>query len=274
MRTLILLVVMVSGCTTTPSTTEFSERVRPVTTHVYVGPVPEGDLELTELNQRGFRSILSVDALPTPSGSFEFSRVHLPLGYGAMDLEMKASLAKAIQSLEPPIYVHCHRGLHRAPTAAVVGLIGLGRLTVAEGLDVLRRIGTSREYPGLWLAVESMGPLTPAAIDALAIEPLPRVATPTPTAETMAAIDRLFERLSTVAEAGMLGEHFRALAAVEDVPALRRGFLGGVKHASTLEQALRSGQSIAIELAYANLEASCTACHSVHRNRVVHSSDD
>jgi protein tyrosine phosphatase (PTP) superfamily phosphohydrolase (DUF442 family) len=247
------------------------EHVFAMTDRVLVGPAPKTDLDLEALHERGVRSIISVDALPTISGPPKFARVHLPLGYGGVSPKNSASLAKAIRDLKPPVYVHCHRGVHRAPTAAAIGLIGTDRISVDDGLAALAHVGTSKDYPGLWAAVRKMRPMSSQAIERLALHPLQQIANPGPTAKSMAAIDRVFERLSitAAADAALLRDAFRQLAHAEHAPGLRSDFEGAAAKVEALELVIGRRSVEEFHAAVASIESACTACHRAHRNRAV-----
>ena len=64
-------------------------------------------------------------------------------------------LTKAFRELEPPFFVHCHRGLHRAPAAAAIGMVGLGELDPGDATAFLKNSGTSEKYKGLYAAASN-----------------------------------------------------------------------------------------------------------------------
>jgi cytochrome c556 len=202
--------------------------------------------------------------------------VHLPLKYDGISESEQASLAKAIKVLPPTVYVHCQHGVHRAPAAASVGLIGLDQMTVGQGIQVLTLAGTSPDYPGLWSAVELMKPLEASAIESLAVDPLPKVSKVSDQAALMADVDRIFEDLKSVsrdklpvaADGAFLRDVLRQLASGAESSELQTGFAKASLLAARVEEAIRKRDHVATQEALFRLGAACNVCHRSHRDIV------
>ena len=85
-----------------------------------------GDGGFGYLQEQGVRTIISVDAAEPDvalAEAFGMRYVHIPIGYGAVDAKTKLKLTRAVRDLPRPIYVHCHHGKHRGPTAAALALV-------------------------------------------------------------------------------------------------------------------------------------------------------
>jgi protein tyrosine phosphatase (PTP) superfamily phosphohydrolase (DUF442 family) len=113
---------------------------------VISGGLPEGDEAFRALADLGVKTLISVDgarpdvALAKKHG---LRYVHLPHGYDGVPEERMQELAKAVRDLPGPIYIHCHHGKHRSPTAAAVACVGAGLLDASAAAPFLQAAGTS-----------------------------------------------------------------------------------------------------------------------------------
>lgn len=258
------------------------------------GGQPDGEGAFAELQSLGVQTIISVDGA-TPdvalAEKFGLRYVHLPHGYDGITAERAAELAKAVRDLPGPIYIHCHHGKHRSPTAAATACRALGWLNEQQATNVLERAGTSPHYLGLFAAVRETKPLASTELDQLQVEfrstvPLPEVA------EAMVALEIHLDRLKQLAanrwqplpkhpdlkpahEALLLREHYTELLRTEtaraEPPAYLEQMREGEQLASQLETLLGSAapEKVAEQLArqLKALQANCTACHRQHRDR-------
>ena len=78
---------------------------------------------------------------------FGLRYVHLPHGYNGISESRAAELAKAVRDLDGPIYIHCHHGKHRSPTAATVACVANGMLDPLTATSVLKFAGYQRQLP-------------------------------------------------------------------------------------------------------------------------------
>jgi protein tyrosine phosphatase (PTP) superfamily phosphohydrolase (DUF442 family) len=161
------------------------------------GGLPMGDDGFAELGSLGVKTIISVDgARPDVESAKKYGLryVHLPHGYDGVPEARGWELAKAIDELSGPIYLHCHHGQHRSPTAAAVACIVKGDLTNAEGKKLLEIAGTDLRYVGLWSSVAVARAKSPSELAELKVE-YREIAEVAPLANAMVELDRFFEIL-------------------------------------------------------------------------------
>ncbi|MEZ6317287.1 MAG: cytochrome c [Phycisphaerales bacterium] len=273
----------------TPTTLPGVHNVMLLSDGVYSGGLPEGNEGFDSLASLGVRTVVSVDA-GRPDVAAAESRgmryVHIPVEYAGISRAEQMNLARAIRDLPRPIYVHCHHGKHRGPTAALVGLELTGEITPAFAEAAMTNVGTSPNYPGLWACARDAEVVPPTELDAWRAD-LPAVAEVSDFVGAMAGLDRAFDWLGLVREAGwkapadhpdlapvslagqtadllrVAGEHPEQ---VEDQAAFDAALRAAGEYASALERALDAGDAEAAERSWADLSASCKDCHKVYRN--------
>lgn len=261
---------------------------------LFTGGSPQGDADYESLRDAGIRTVISVDG---SRPDLERARVrgiryvHLPIGYDGIGSPFAVRLARAIRDLPGPIYLHCHHGRHRAPAAAAVGLVGLGRLNPKDGIQMLEIVGTSHDYPGLYAAVGNSRPFSAALIDAVPAGELPEVATVSDLTTGMADVDRLHDQLRLLAandwvvpknhvdlvpavEAGILTERFRGMSHLApgsssssepaDPPL---DFRRTIELTTALESAVRGGRASEATSILGSITSECRACHRIHRDQ-------
>ena len=168
-----------------------------VTESVYSGAVPEGHLAFEELKKLGIKTVVSVDGMKPNvelAASCGLRYVHLPHGYDGISSQRLQEIAKALQELPKPIYVHCHHGKHRSPAATASACIMLGWIDREAGLKVLSIAGTNPNFRGLVQTVEESKPADPSALKRLHVE-FKAVSEIAPLTEQMVVMDELFEKI-------------------------------------------------------------------------------
>lgn len=258
-----------------------------LTDKVLSGAQPEGDAAFGELAALGVKTVLSVDgAKPDVETARKHGlrTVHLPIGYDGVPRERALELAKAIEELEGPIYIHCHHGQHRGPAAAVVACVVAGKMDNAQAIDTMRTLGTGPQYLGLWASAREARKAEPSTLQRLQVDF--REASPVPPlAEAMVSVDVVFDRLQRGAACGWkrplehpdvdpphealrLREIFTEIMRTDDFkarPAEYRALMEMSRSASErLEGFLRSGGSA--DPAFLALKQSCVDCHRNWRN--------
>jgi len=261
--------------------------------HLLSGGLPHGEEAFQELAELGIKTLISVDGirpqvdLATKHG---MRYVHLPHGYEGISESRQREIAKALRDLPKPIYLHCHHGKHRGPTAAATGCIINGWLSKEAGERVLRVAGTNPAFLGLYQTVQRAQPVLLDEIDRWRVEftsiaPLP------PMTEAMVAIDAVHDRLlqarkeawnnvnlETSSDALILKEHFLELERTESEFRDDRSFQSLVREgqhfADELEaQLLRIRSHSEPEAAKAHADQSmdrirknCAQCHTAFRD--------
>ena len=267
------------------------------------GAQPEGEDGFKQLAEMGVKTIISVDgAKPDVAAARRHGLryVHLPIGYDDVTADEGRQIAKAIEELPGPIYLHCHHGRHRSAAALAVACVVSGRLKPEQADSVLRTFGTGENYKGLWASARDARPLAKDVLSELKIDFVETAKVP-PMADAMVAIDETMERLKQAAKAGWrapadhpdldpphealqlrekLHELGRTKAAREDHPEdFRRLMTENEATAQELEDALRAWGAkrgaagatdlkapTGIDAAMKAVSAGCTACHKAHRD--------
>lgn len=256
---------------------------------VWSGSQPYGEGGFDALAQMGVRTVISVDGAD-PDLALAHERgmryVHIPIGYDKVPTERAKQIAAALKDLPQPIYVHCHHGKHRGPSAVVVGLVGIGRLTPDEAVDFMQRAGTSDKYKGLYRCASEAVVLEPG--DLPDGESLPEIAPVPGFVAAMAQLDRTWDHIKEIraagwdvpahhpdlvpaAEAGRAADLLRVLAAdresIEEGAVFVRLMEVSARDASALEAAIIEGAPAEkLEALFTEVTASCIACHQGYRN--------
>ena len=171
---------------------------------VICGGEPAGAEAFRELRDLGVKTIISVDAAKPDlarARQYDLQYVHLPHGYAGIPAPRVQELAKAVRDLTGPIYIHCHHGKHRGPTAAAVACVAAGLLPPDKAEQVLELAGTSGQYQGLYSLARSIRPLKPLQLDQMASD-FPEVAEVSPLAQIMIELDDRFSELKRLEQAG------------------------------------------------------------------------
>ncbi|HJT79316.1 MAG TPA: hypothetical protein VJ739_19120, partial [Gemmataceae bacterium] len=203
-----------------------------LTDKLYSGSIPEGDAGFRSLQKLGVKTVIDVDGLrPDVERAHKYGMryVHVPIGYDGMTRAQALRIAKAVRDLPGPVYVHCHHGQHRGPTAAAVAHLCLDpHCTVAMAVAEMRRAGTDPRYTGLYAAPRQIGHPSAAELDRVPAN-FPEIAPIPDLAAAMVAIDGRMDNLKLARAAGwrtpaehpdadpphealQLWEHFREVA--------------------------------------------------------------
>jgi protein tyrosine phosphatase (PTP) superfamily phosphohydrolase (DUF442 family) len=262
---------------------------------IYQGAMPQGDAGFASLEKLGVKTVISVDgALPDLEDAHKHGirYVHLPMGYDGMTREQALRLAKAVRDLPGPVYIHCHKGTQRGPTAAAVARLFLDdQCTVDQALAGMKLAGFDPRYTGLWAAPKELKRPTTKELDEFSAD-FTEAAPPPGLTQVMVAVNTTFENVQAIRKAEwktpkdkpdidppheglQLVEHFKELqrqpktvARPED---FRKKLAEAETRAETLEDVLRGakGKTIdatAAEDAYKQMDAACLKCHTVYRD--------
>lgn len=254
---------------------------------VFSGSLPEGQTGFDTLKGLGIRSVISVDGGATQLDLAEargMRYVHVPTRYSGITADEQHKIAAALKDLPRPVFVHCHHGKHRGPSATAIGLISLGEMTPEQGTLFQQAAGTSTKYPGLYECVGAGEVINQLAYT---LDDLPARAEVEGLVATMVHIDERFVHLKQIkaagwaspedhpdlaptSEAGMLAEGFRALLADRTTTAApidyQRLMQASADAARQLEDALLQGNPAEAAEHFAIIEQGCTDCHTAYRN--------
>ncbi len=277
--------------------TESLENVYQYTERVYSGSVPAEEEDFKQLSEFGIQTILSVDgARPNLelANQYGMRYVHVPVRYSGIEDQESQIIAKAIRDLSAPIYVHCHHGKHRGPTAAALGLVLLGEWDNQTAIKAMVETGTGRQYVGLYRNVDGAAKLDDAFFDQLDAAFPEEVPVP-PMVEEMVEIQKVYDQLKHIQtnnwrvrpgqnetrpdylalQLRELAYEFRRSGAGKDKNTQFRSMVTAIETAAeSLEKELREWQPNTLDEeapkkfdGYMNrITRSCTSCHILYRN--------
>ncbi|MCA9135049.1 MAG: hypothetical protein KDA45_17895, partial [Planctomycetales bacterium] len=170
--------------------------------NIISGGLPEGDAAFHELASWGIKTIISVDGMAPDvdaAAKYGLRYVHLPHGYDGIPQYRVKELAKAVRELEGPIYIHCHHGKHRSPTAASVACVSAGLIPAERAIPILELAGTDRDYQGLYASARKASKIESELLNRLdvnfqAVQEIP------PLAEAMVRLSDVEEHLQLIAK--------------------------------------------------------------------------
>ncbi|MCA9060918.1 MAG: hypothetical protein KDA85_20540 [Planctomycetaceae bacterium] len=279
---------MADAAASSPDLTSLSDagltHVTQLSARIISGSAPTEDA-FEVLAAAGVKTIVSVDGAPTQvdaANAQGLRYVHIPFGYGGIPESARLSLVRVVRETTGLIYVHCHHGRHRGPAAAAIACLAEGSVDTAGALAILENAGTSRDYAGLWRDVETFVPPS----ENTELPELTESAEVPSLVTWMAEIDRRFDNLSQMQAAGwntpadlpdlepqqvalLLQEGFyesaRALPADAD-PQLKQMMEDTDFLCVNLFRALKDGKTDEAAMAFEQVKASCTQCHSEFRH--------
>jgi hypothetical protein len=192
-------------------------------------------------------------------------------------------LAKAVQVAEAsgPVYLHCHHGKHRGPTAAAVVCRALDGWSPEQAVDFLHQAGTAPDYAGLYRDARAFRPPSAAELERMPAN-FPETAKTAPLVDTMVAIDQHCDALKAAQKnawsgdagqtATLMWELFREAARDPAVQERGEDFLAklaaGEKDAERLRRVLGdpTGPVADRDAALRAMNQDCADCHKVYRN--------
>jgi protein tyrosine phosphatase (PTP) superfamily phosphohydrolase (DUF442 family) len=259
---------------------------------LYTGSRPDGEDGFASLAAMGVRIVISVDGA-TPDVNLARAAglryIHLPMGYDGVPRDRAHAIARAVIDAPGAVYLHCHHGKHRGPAAAVAALRCTDAAwTPAVARHAMELAQTDPRYAGLYRDVEAIERLSIDDLRARRFE-LPEVARVGELTHAMVELDACWDRIKAARAAGwrtpagrpdlepahearLLLEHYAELLRRPDSSTRPASYAAeltrGRDFATQLENRIRGKASAdAIEQAYRGVAATCTACHSEHRDQ-------
>ncbi len=262
---------------------------------VYSGSTPQGEEGFGNLQKLGVQTVISVDgAAPEVdlAAKFGMRYVHLPVGYDGITRSNALRIVRAAQVLPRGVFVHCHRGSHRGPTAAALICEVLQGWSSKKAEAWLKVAGTDTNYPGLYRTVREFAQPTAAELRGVRTEFSARAQTPA-LVETMVQIDHHYDILKGFQKAGfrnfcahpdltpasealLLSELFREAHRTKQGAERGEGFYAELNKAATVAENLHARlknskinpvkDSDPAEAAFQSLTDSCASCHKAYRN--------
>jgi protein tyrosine phosphatase (PTP) superfamily phosphohydrolase (DUF442 family) len=267
-----------------------------VGTNVFSGSAPEGEEAFAALEKLGVKTIITVDgAKPDVETARKHGirYVHLPHGYDGISTNLQLRLVKAAETLPGPIYVHCHHGKHRGPTAAAIICMASNGWNSTQAEAWLVAAGTATNYTGLYEVVREFHKPTMEQLRAVPAE-FPETAKVSGLVDAMVDIDERWDHLKAVRAAGyqapkehpdiqpaneivILWEHYREAQRLPDAAHHGTDFIDRLKVAETeakeAERLLRlfaAGPKpelrAQLDKTFDAMSKTCAACHKAHRD--------
>jgi protein tyrosine phosphatase (PTP) superfamily phosphohydrolase (DUF442 family) len=255
--------------------------------NLYCGGVPDSESDFRALARCGIQTLVSVDGIRPNvemAKRFGLRYVHIPFGYDDIPEPARRSLVRVARDIQGSVYVHCHHGVQRAPAAAAIVALTSGDFdSTKDAIALLKRAGTSPEYPGLWHAVRDFR--VPA--EQVRLPKLVAVADPGDLASSMALINQSLELLEAfhsnpkntsashpdfVAEQQallireMLHESGRQTGPEEQGRGFHKALGACERRVKQLEAALATSNESLIKSRFKAVRESCVACHQTYRN--------
>lgn len=263
---------------------------------LYSGGQPEGAESFAALKALGIRTILSVDgAAPDveTARAFGLRYVHLPVGYDGIPRDQAVRIIRAIRTLPGPVFIHCHHGKHRGPTAAALCGMATEGWTRDDAARWLALAGTAPDYPGLHASARDFAPPSAEELDRAGAD-LPERSAVADLVDLMVQVDRRWDQLKAIAkndfrepadrpdldpphEARQLAELFREAGRLADARSRGADFTrrldDAARDAAALQEAARAAGKTpsprareGLEAAFGAVGKTCTACHARHRD--------
>ncbi len=165
---------------------------------IYSGGLPEGQTGFRTLADLGVQTVISVDGAEPDieaAAAAGLRYVHLPIGYNGIARSRLIELYVAMHDLPGPFYIHCHRGLHRGPAAAVAVCQMEGAFATPDEVDArLKELGTAPKYSGLYRDARAATPVTPAERQSIDASQLVNRAAVPPLTQRMVELEHAWDR--------------------------------------------------------------------------------
>lgn len=251
---------------------------------VATGGVPAGDAAFKKLKELGIETVVNVDGSQPDLSSakrYGLRYIHLPVGYDVLSQHDLAAMRRLANEVPGKIYIHCHHGIHRGPAYAAVLLRMEGKLTPDAARQLLQDAGTGKDYPGLWYSAteQPLDNITPCA------EPLREGSVVNSLAAVMVKADEVYDVMKQYIDGGMkpLADHpdFDMHSAAKTLGAVLSGASAfpeyrdpkfaalldkSIADALNIQQTVKKKSDDALPRYFAELKASCVACHKKYRN--------
>jgi len=293
----IVLMLGLLSCTTAEHRSESSaadhhgaiHNLHQLNGRLYSGAEPVGEAAYEELASLGITTVISVDAVEPNKDLADkhgIRVIHLPIGYDGVPEDRGMAIGKALATIDGPIFINCHHGKHRAPTALAVGAVCAGEITNEQAEAYLTIAGTSPKYPGLWNSARGAQTLDHAALVQYDTE-LPEVMPVGDFVDAMGELDRLSDTIKDLAAndfavpedhpdivpAAIAGQMHNILRTLEDDPftkeqddEFRAILIRSIVAASETEELIKVGDTQGAREALTRLKDSCSDCHNADRN--------
>ena len=125
---------------------------------LYSGSKPDGEEGFRFLSKLGVKTILSVDGVAPEvalAKKYGIGYVHVPLSSDGIKEAQASQIVKAAAEQPGPLFIHCHYGMNRGPSAAAIVCIAQHGWTPEQATAWMQRAGTSANCTGLFRDVRN-----------------------------------------------------------------------------------------------------------------------
>lgn len=281
-------VLVPAGSKATAASLPGIENGRRIGPRLWSGGEPSGDAAFAALAAQGVRVVVSVDgAKPNLDAALRHGLryVHVPIGYEGVPRAAAEELAALALEGEGGVFVHCHHGRHRGPTAAAIMAMASGAWDGPTANAWQLAAGTSPEYAGLYRSVRDFAMPKPGALR-WAARRLQSYRPPKGLVASMVAADHHAEALDAMQRHGwkpaasrpdetpsqaarLLREQFTEsirLGHGPGAPEFRGAMARFEKGVEAMEGMLRAGDMAPATAAWQALREDCRSCHRAWRD--------
>lgn len=251
----------------------------------YSGGEPRGAQAFRQLSRLGVKTVISVDGSRPDLVSARANGIryiHIPMSYGAWSPTNQWQLVAAgkLASGTGPMFIHCHHGRHRGPTAVALIGMGLNDWSIEQALSWLKVAGTSTNYHGLFETVNQFK--IPEDTQFEVIAPVfPESVIPAGIVESMLANDRTWENLKLISESSemdkqhLVNELLLLLESFRELERLPEAREKGAAFLKQVGEAIRNSEAIHFDLVAgrplvpsmkSQLGKTCSGCHQRFRD--------
>jgi type II secretion system protein G len=125
---------------------------------LYSGSKPNGEDGFRFLAKLGVKTIISVDGTAPDvalASKYGIGYVHVPMSSDAIKEAQALQIMKAAAEQPGPLYVHCHYGMNRGPSASAIICMAQHGWTPEQAVAWMKKAGTSSTCTGLYRDVRS-----------------------------------------------------------------------------------------------------------------------
>lgn len=253
-----------------------------ISSDLYSGGEPYSPEAFALLKKHNIKSIITVDAaIP----QVELARQHgiryiqIPIGYDGIATNTANEIAQAFELAPKPIYVHCHHGKHRGPTACMVIGVAHYNWTQQQAVNWLHDAGTAEAYKGLYQTARDFKQADYQPNRQKSLKDFPETAKVDQLPRAMADMGRIYDLLKKhnrnneilkFDQAILLQEAFHEMQRTEFNKAQPQDYRNWMKKSEDISIQLRTALDnknvpLASKL-YKSLASTCKQCHIKYRD--------
>lgn len=291
----LLLLACLTACKNQPKPTETTsdlprliqskgeiENFYQISPDLYSGGEPYTPEAFALLKKHNIKSILTVDAA---APQVELARRHgiryiqIPIGYDGIATDTANQIAQAYALAPKPMYVHCHHGKHRGPTACMVIGVAHYNWSQSQAVKWLHDAGTAEAYKGLYQTARDFQKKDYQPTPGRSLTDFPETAKVDQLPRAMSDLGRIYDLLKKYArqneilkfdQAILLEEAFHEMQRTEFNKRQPQDYRDWMKHSEDLSIQLRAAldkqDATLASTIYQSLASTCKKCHIQYRD--------